>query len=80
MSTVQFVIAVGAIVIAAVAPTITLAVYLSSRIDRVLDHQMELGERVTKLEVTTAEGFGRVERALQEHAATHARLAHGRPQ
>jgi hypothetical protein len=67
MDTAQFLSALVAVVAAGVAPTIVLSVYLGSRIDR-------LSERVSDL----SERLARVEQRLDDHAATHASLAHGR--
>lgn len=78
MSTVEFFSTIAAVIIAAATPTVSLGVYLSSRIDK-------LGERVGSLEVTVAAGFARVderldhlEKRFDEHVETHARFAHPR--
>lgn len=83
MNVFQLIVTLVAIVVAGSTP-ISVAIYLGSRIDRLAERMdQRIGALETELgrfEERTQAGFERIEKALADHAATHAHLAHGRPQ
>jgi hypothetical protein len=70
-------IALFATIAVLIASNAAVIVYLGGRIDRLSERQAATDVMVARLDERMQAGFARIETRLTEHAAAHARIAHG---